>query len=570
MSAIRFLQHVAKTAAQRMLTGVTVWAWTGPFLVVGLVFTEPTDLSSPRGVGLTLVAGVVAHLGVGVVLWLSRFVVLTKERRENAPLWLVLAVLGVAGLVRGVIVVVAFDTFDLGGTTPWWARLITSTVLVTVSFLYAAYSVELWRGYEDRRRQLLFAIARNETSTGRQEIATGAYRDLLTEGVADDIEAARKQTATVIDTISERLESGTLSAEEVDSLFLESDRAWREASHRAFVGSHPDIPRITARELVATVLDSKPVSLIVFVFTAIFALSRVFAPEMGFAQASLVVASLLAGQLVTGIFINMLSQTGSPWNQMGFGAGGVVLLLWPLGVVVWWGLEPSLTIPTIWLGLVSAFFALGLGLPVALARSGDAVLARLEKRVDDSVMASLRTQGEMFVLAQKIGAYLHGPLRSQFLQLSMELRHALENSHPSGVAEVLSKLRRVAVGAGVDVERPLDLAQFLDNWRALIQVETNIDDVHIPARIHDRVVTVVTEAVNNAIRHGKASRVGVFFRYRPEGLMVEVIGAVVESHEVGEAGLGVHILDDMAPGTWSQDVADDGRYRLQVTLKTTV
>jgi len=196
------------------------------------------------------------------------------------------------------------------------------------------------------------------------------------------------------------------------------------------------------------------------------------------------------------------------------------------------------------------------------------VLAQLEKRVDDSVIVQLRTQGEMFVLAQKIGAYLHGPLRSQFLQLSMELRSALENSRPQRVAEVLATLRQVALGAGVEVEKPLDLAQFLDNWRALIQVETNIDDVHIPALIHDRVVTVVTEAVNNAIRHGRASRVGVFFGYQPEGLLVEVIGALVESDEVGEAGLGAHILDDMAPGMWSQDVTDAGRYRLQVTLKT--
>ncbi len=251
-------------------------------------------------------------------------------------------------------------------------------------------------------------------------------------------------------------------------------------------------------------------------------------------------------------------------------AGVLVLLLWPGVVAVLWDLPPILVMSMIWLGVVSVVFALFLGLPIALGKSGEAVLAQLEKRVDESALGQLRTQGEMFVLAQKIGAYLHGPLRSQFLQLSMELRSALEKADPFDVANALSRLRQVVNGLEDRVEVSPDVKEFLTNWQALITIDTNIDEIHIPERIRQDVTTVVTEAVNNTIRHGNAKRVGVFFRYRPEGLLVEVVGAPVGSDTKSGTGLGGHIFDDIAPGMWFSDVTEDGRYRLRVTLKTTV
>jgi len=254
---------------------------------------------------------------------------------------------------------------------------------------------------------------------------------------------------------------------------------------------------------------------------------------------------------------------------MSFGAGLLVLFLWPGVVAVMWTLPPILVLSMIWLGMVTLFFSLFFGLPIALGESGEAVLAQLEKRVEDSSLAQLRTHGEMFVLAQKIGVYLHGPLRSQFLQLSMELRSALEKADPYDVANALSRLRQSINGLEHRVASAPDIKEFLDNWRALIRIDTNVDDMHIPERIKSDVTTVVTEAVNNAIRHGNATQVGVFFRYRPEGLLVEVVGAPVGSADPGEAGLGAHILNDIAPGMWFHDVTEDGRYRLRVTLKTT-
>jgi hypothetical protein len=468
-----------------------------------------------------------------------------------------------------VVIVAGYELFGVGNEADWWVRLLTSWLLITVSFLYSAYSVQLWRDYVARRRQLLATIATNETAIGRQEIATSAYRDLVFSGVEEDIQTAKKQTAHVIDTISNRIEAGGISAEELESLFGESDKAWREVSHRAWEGSNPDIPRITTRELAITLLGSKPVAITVFIFGAVFGLFRVLGPDLGVAAALPIMGVFLAGQIVVGWLVNVCSPWGPPWNQMSFGAGLLVLFLWPGVVAVWWDLPPILILSMIWLGVVSVFFALFLGLPIALSKSGEAVLAQLEKRVDDSSLAHLRTQGEMFVLAQKIGAYLHGPLRSQFLQLSMELRAALEKADPFDVANALSRLRQVINGLEHRVDTAPDIKEFLANWSALIRIDTNVDEMHIPERIKTDVTTVVTEAVNNAVRHGSATHVGVFFRYRPEGLLVEVIGAPVGLEGPGEAGLGAHILNDIAPGMWFHDVTEDGRYRLRVTLKTT-
>jgi hypothetical protein len=570
MSAISFLRHVTNTSARGgALTSVTVWGWSAPFLIFGLLFTELASLESFHDFALVVLVGVVSHLALGVVMWGARVTVLLRKNRESAGPVKVFTVLAIAGVARGAVIIAGYEFLAVGNEAEWWVRLLTSVLLITVSFLYSAYSVQLWRDYVERRRQLLATIATNETAIGRQEIATSAYRDLVFHGVEEDIQAAKKQTAQVIDTISDRIESGGISAEELESLFGESDRAWREASHRAWEGSNPDIPRITLRELAITLLSSKPLAITVFLFGAVFGLFRVLGPDLGVAASLPIIGVFLAGQVLVGWLVNVVSAFGAPWNQMSFGAGLLVLFVWPGVVAVFWDLPAVLILSMVWLGVVSLFFSLFFGLPIALGKSGEAVLAQLEKRVDDSSLAQLRTQGEMFVLAQKIGAYLHGPLRSQFLQLSMELRSALEKADPFDVANALSRLRQSINGLEHRVDAAPDIKEFLDNWRALIRIDTNVDEMHIPERIKSDVTTVVTEAVNNAIRHGNATQVGVFFRYRPEGLLIEVVGAPVGSADPGEAGLGAHILNDIAPGMWFHDVTEDGRYRLRVTLKTT-
>ncbi len=570
MFGTNFLHRVTNTAARGgALTGLTVWGWSAPFLIFGLLFTELASIDSVADAGLIALVGIFSHLALGAAMWGARVTVLLRKNRESAGPLRVFGVLAVAGLVRGAAITAGYELLDVGSEVDWSIRLVTSVLLITVSFLYAAYSVQLWRDYLARRKELLSAIATNETAIGRQEIATSAYRDLVFSGVEENIQAAKKQTAQVIDTISSRIETGGISSEELESLFGESDKAWRDASHIAWEGSNPDIPRITIRELAITLLSSKPVAVTIFIFAALFGLFRVVGPEVGLMAALPIIGVFVAGQIGVGWLINTFARFGPPWNQMSFGAGVLVLLLWPGVVAVLWDLPPILVMSMIWLGVVAVFFSLFFGLPIALGKSGEAVLAQLEKRVDESALGQLRTQGEMFVLAQKIGAYLHGPLRSQFLQLSMELRSALEKADPFDVANALSRLRQVVNGLEDRVEASPDVKEFLTNWQALISIDSNIDEIHIPERIRPDVTTVVTEAVNNAIRHGSAKRVGVFFRYRPEGLLIEVVGAPVGSDTRTGTGLGGHIFDDVAPGMWFTDVTEDGRYRLRVTLRTT-
>jgi len=563
------LREMAPLSARRALTGLSLWGWSAPFLIGGMVFSELASIESLRDVVLVLLVGTLAHLALGVVIVLSRYTLLTQEARKQAGWARVLTVVVLAGGARGSAIVWGMEFFGVGVDVAWWGRVFTSMLLITVAFLYTAYSIELWRGYVERRRGLLATIATTETAVDRQQIATDAYRTLVLQGVEDDIEEAKKQTVQVLDQISTRIEAGNLSSEELDVLFSQSDTTWREVSHRAWGGTHPEPPRITARELVVTLLESRPLALPVFVLAAMYALFRVFGLDGGPAAALPLVGSILAGQLLVGWLINRISVTGPPWNQMSFGGGTVVLVAWPLIVSYLWGLDAVGVATVGWLAVVSVFFAVSLGLPIALAESGEQVLAKLEKRVDEGAIRQLRAQGEMFVLAQKIGAYLHGPLRSQFLQLSMELRLSLEKADPYDVANALAKLRDVVRGVESGVDEPVDIAQFLANWSGLIDVETNIHEVHIPARVHHKAATVVTEAVNNAIRHGNATRVGVFFRYRPEGILIEVVGAPDTGDTAGEAGLGAHILDEIAPGRWFSDVTEDGRYRLRVTLSTT-
>ena len=571
MSAIDRLNSIAQTASRRYLTSWQVWVFSSPFLMVGLVFTELVSVRSARDVGLILFVGLVSQLGVGLVVWVASVTLLRPEVRSRASLGKVAFFLVLVGVARGLLIYAGFEVLPAGQEIPWVPRIVTSILLIFVSYLYAAYSFELWREYVAKRAELLKTIAVNEASVDRQGIATNAYRDLVVAGVEEDIQAAKNQTVEVINQISRRIEQGGISTSELDELLKVSDSTWREVSHRTWKAVSPDIPRVSVRELLTTLVTNRPLSLFVLLVGVAFGLTRVLLLQLPVSTALASAAIWLVGVVGLSWLVNRMSSASTRWALLGVPPALVLLVSWPVGVLAAFQAPATVVASVSWVSLAMTVFALAFGLPVALKRSGEVVLGQLEKRVDESALAGLRSQGEMFVLAQKVGAYLHGPLRGQFLQLSMELRAALEKPDPYLIAETLRKLREVVAALGTAAEPPLettDLRQFLANWGSLIDLTTNIDDVHIPQRVYERVVNVVTEAVNNAIRHGGATKVSVTFSYKPDGLMVEVVGSAVDGKPPGTPGLGEHILNEIAPDAWVQDTTEDGRFRLRVTLKT--
>jgi AcrR family transcriptional regulator len=221
------------------------------------------------------------------------------------------------------------------------------------------------------------------------------------------------------------------------------------------------------------------------------------------------------------------------------------------------------------IAVVAATASLALGLPQALERSGQEVLEQLENRLDRAAIENLRAQGEMFVLAQRIGSYLHSGVRGDFLQHSLSLKEALDSGDPHSIETVLDKLEHLV--ESIDLEEsaypPLErLHEFLDNWATIITVAHNIPRESQGEAWERSVEDIVMEALNNAVRHGMATRVDITLTPVDHGVTLEVVSDSGPVQSSAEAGFGTRSLDRLAPGQWSLSRDPQNHLRLSVEL----
>jgi hypothetical protein len=255
--------------------------------------------------------------------------------------------------------------------------------------------------------------------------------------------------------------------------------------------------------------------------------------------------------------------------------GIVVIALGYLGSIAVAGLvgvvfldSGALELQIVFIGAVAATVSVGLGLPQALEQSGQEVLHQLEKRLDRAAIANLRAQGEMFVLAQRIGSYLHSAVRGDFLRHSLALKEALDCGDTQRIEAALGHLEQLV--ESIDLEEsaypPLErLHEFLDNWATVITITHNIPQESRGEAWERSVEEIVMEAVNNAVRHGMATRVDITLTPGNHGVTLEVVSDSGPMPSVPEAGFGTRSLDRLAPGKWS--LANDTRNNLRLAVE---
>jgi signal transduction histidine kinase len=321
-------------------------------------------------------------------------------------------------------------------------------------------------------------------------------------------------------------------------------------------------------ELLRTLAASKPFSLIAVTTGPVYVFFRVFY-ALPLAQ-SLPAALIWWGAVTALLFVvNGVAARLHTFGGFVIAAGYVAAIAIPgfVGLVV--VESPALQLELIFVGMVSATASLGLGLPQALERSGQAVLDQLEKRLDRAAVANLRAQGEMFVLAQRIGNYLHSGVRGDFLRHSLSLKEALDSGNPRRIESALDKLEHLV--ESIDLEEsahpPLErLHEFLASWATMMTVTHNLPQESQGEAWERSVEDIVMEAVNNAVRHGMATWVDITLTRVDRGVTLEVVSDSGPVSGAAEAGLGTRSLDRLAPGRWSLSTDSRNTLRLSVEL----
>jgi signal transduction histidine kinase len=561
------LTRVFRLAAKYYATSLTLWLSSAPPLIIGVVFTELTDASTSGTSFQVLLAGVAAHVALGIVLWVGGRTVLHPNKRDTAGWREVIGVYVVGGAARGVTFGLMLGFLGVGETN-FPVRITTSIILITFSYTVFSYGAQLWWEYRVKRRVLLMSIAVGEQSGARQDIATSKYGPVALLDVEADVATIRQQTREALASIRQSVRQGTADTRGYTEFLEVNDRRWRELSHKAWLAGTPTLPRLGVWEFLRTLATSKPFSLIAATSGPVYGFFRVFD---ALATSQAVLATLMWWVGVTALLIAAntvaarLTRLGIVVIALGY-VGSVVLA----GAVGAWFLDNgALELQIVFIGAVAATVSLGLGLPQALERSGQEVLEQLEKRLDRASIENLRAQGEMFVLAQRIGSYLHSGVRGDFLQHSLSLKEALDSGDPHSIETVLDKLEHLV--ESIDLEEsaypPLErLHKFLDNWATIISVTHNIPQESRGEAWERSVEDIVMEAVNNAVRHGMATWVDITLTPVDHGVTLEVVSDSGPVFGAAEAGMGTRSLDRLAPGKWSLATDTQNNLRLSVEL----
>jgi hypothetical protein len=546
------LGRVFRLAAKHYATSLSLWLAATPLFVGGLVFTELSEEWIPSSVGPVLLIGTFAHLAVGVIFWLGGKTLLHPSRRDSAGWKEVVSVFALAGAARGFSIGLLIEALGLG-QADYLIRVTTAIVLVGFSFTFSAYSAQLWREYRVKRRQLLISLAVGERTDALRGIAATEFRPLALGNLEQDVLKAREQTMVALESIRDRVRSEELDPIGIQEVFNASDNNWRNLSHKAWVAGLPNVPKIDLSEIVKTLASSKPISLIVLSAGPAYGFTRIFD--------DLPIATAILGGLIWWLGVVGIAIATNHFAAS-FREGGVFILLggfvaiqvcaFLVGQALLEGLSAQ---SEVWyVSLVSSLVAVGLGLPPALERSGQVVLDQLERRLNNTAMKNLKAQGEMFVLAQRIGGYLHSEVRGDFLRHSLALREALEAGNSDEAEKILDQLDHLVgtINLEESEKSPLEnLTAFLSNWSGVIRVTHNLEEMAISHQFQRSVEVIVMEAVNNAVRHGNSTWVQITGTETLDSLELQIDSDSEPFAQNPSRGLGTQTLDRLAPGRWS-------------------
>jgi signal transduction histidine kinase len=225
---------------------------------------------------------------------------------------------------------------------------------------------------------------------------------------------------------------------------------------------------------------------------------------------------------------------------------------------------PGATTPQGWevfvnhFGLVLAMTFIGVQLSIASNRR--AVLTYLTQARDRSALRRRAVESEFSALAREISQRLHGTVRSTFLSGMLRVQKRLDEGKPDeAVAEIDALLSHHEQFVSFQEKPRLDelLSQIVKNWEGLIDITMHLVDLgEVPSRVEEAVITVVENAINDAVRHGRAHAVSIQLERDNDMLMVSVRNDGEPMDGNAAIGLGSVLLDRLATGGWSRTILE--------------
>ncbi|MDR9397181.1 hypothetical protein [Pontimonas sp.] len=543
-------------------------AGTLPFLLVGLVVTElPPSQWFVDGPAVALVA-LAAHGVIAIGFLVGRAIWRPGRQERPIELWKLVLWFVLIAEIRVAVLVWGLDWVGTDYDIPLWSRIVTSGLLLPLTFLFSAYSLESMARYREARKKLIESIVEAESFLERQADAVGSLRDAFLGSLDQKISAANEETVKQVNDLAQRISDGEDTRPELQTLLERADSRWRSISHSAWREARINVPATGVKEFIDTMARSRPLSSLAIIAASVFIFSLGLGRTLPLVTAIATALGWLIVMLAAVWVVNELSARAKGLAPLVFALGVIGLGAVGLGFYAIPGASPEQVSGAFGLHISVVVTSLLIGLGPALAENQRLVTEALARHLDQASIRRLRVEGELLVVARKVAGRLHSETRGSFLAHILNLQRALEQSDTQQALEEIGRIQHTLaqgqLASSVETNRS-EIQAFLANWRSLVNIDSNLHTTKIPETIRETVYAIVMDAVADAVRHGGADWVEISLETGADSSVLSVVNnGTLE--DTAPPGLGSARLDQWAPGSWSRQVDVLGFVRLRVHL----
>jgi two-component sensor histidine kinase len=166
---------------------------------------------------------------------------------------------------------------------------------------------------------------------------------------------------------------------------------------------------------------------------------------------------------------------------------------------------------------------------------------------------------------RELANHLHSSVQNRLLALALMIERGQRVSisdELQAIDQLLANFRQTGPGSLIQ-----ELEELRSRWSGIAEVEFEFDPV--PTENYEVVLKAVSEAINNSIRHGMATKLAVTVANLEFGYMITVTDDGLGPRN-GAKGLGSMYFDSITDGGWALRPLDGGGTQLTLAIPNRV
>lgn len=534
----------------RWAISLTGYLLLAPISVVWIFTTVPEAFMRADGWLLGLLVAVTSYLVTGAILWLAARTVFKHRAIRPVPIVAVATVGALAWGARSGYLGLFLDVLDLPSQATPVTRIVTGSLLGAVIVPGTAWGLALLDDFRSTRARLLDEFVAQEMRAENSATYIYAMRQAVLSEVNDAVDREFQRVSdnddelpAAVDQLAQRMardlprELWTYASE---AATLTPALIMRTTARRPLAVG-PAIPMallgllIVVRFLPWTTTVVSMGAAVLWTFAVVLVVNRWARRSRTLTPLVLGTLGVLASGVVFGAVLNVVSPASS---------GAVAF-----GVMV---------------SATFAVFVVGGGLAHAVNVAEKSVLSALTESISQAEIQAATLDREEARLRREIATTLHGTVGANLTAASMRLRSAIFDGNTIVAVNALHEARQLVDQelSAIHLDAGADPAALIDHiaeaWTGLVTIRGEVSVTEPLEPVTMRALDdVITEGVNNAVRHARARNILIRVLANDTNVLVEIID---DGHRTPgpQPGLGSRILDQLAPGSWSLTASASG------------